>query len=128
MHGSIWWNELNTRDPEAARAFHARVFGWEIEAMPMAGGGTYLVCKQGDRPVAGIFDLRQIPDIPDTIPSHWMTYIAVDDVDASAETVRAAGGRVAKAPFDVEGVGRIAMIMDSTGGMVGIMTPAPQPG
>jgi predicted enzyme related to lactoylglutathione lyase len=63
-HGAIWWNELNTRDPAAARAFCERLYGWDIEAMPMPEGGTYLVCKKDGAPVAGIFDLGARDRLP----------------------------------------------------------------
>ena len=61
---------------------------------------------------------------PAGTPAHWFSYIAVDDVDASCAAVKAGGGQVTGEPFDVEGVGRIAMVQDPNGGMVGIMTPA----
>jgi len=55
-HGHFYWNELLTRDPEAAKKFYGDTIGWTFEAMPMAGGhGTYWVAKQGDKPVAGLF-------------------------------------------------------------------------
>ena len=53
-----------------------------------------------------------------------MTYIAVDDVEATVAATTAAGGAVAQAPFDVPGVGRIAMIKDPSGAVVGVMQPA----
>jgi predicted enzyme related to lactoylglutathione lyase len=59
------------------------------------------------------------------MPPHWMTYVAVDDVDGAVRTTREAGGTVHREPFDVEGVGRIAIIADPTGAVLGIMTPVP---
>jgi predicted enzyme related to lactoylglutathione lyase len=53
-----------------------------------------------------------------------MTYIAVADVDASVGEAETAGGRIVQRPFDIEGVGRIAIIADPTGAIVGIMTPS----
>jgi predicted enzyme related to lactoylglutathione lyase len=55
-----------------------------------------------------------------------MTYIAVTDVDAACSTAGKSGGAVLKAPFDVPGVGRIAMIKDPAGAVVGLITPAQQ--
>ena len=56
QHGHFYWNELMTRDPEGAKAFYGRTVGWQFEAMPMESG-TYWVCKGGDQPVGGIFDM-----------------------------------------------------------------------
>ncbi len=124
-HGAIWWSELCTRDPAAARAFCARLYGWEIEEMPDPNGGIYLVCRQGGQAIAGIFDMAKAPHIPESVPAHWMTYIAVDDVDATVAEATGGGGRVGQPPFDIPGVGRIAMVADPTGAIVGVMTPEP---
>jgi predicted enzyme related to lactoylglutathione lyase len=120
-HGDIHWNELMTRDAKAAASFFESVLGWTIEAMPMPDGGDYLVCKKGDAFIAGIFTMGD--DRFDGMDPQWMTYIAVDDVDAAAEKASAAGGSVVQPPFDVPHVGRIAMIRDPSGGLVGMMTP-----
>ena len=53
-----------------------------------------------------------------------MAYVAVDDVDAAVGKVAEAGGQVVQPCFDVPGIGRIAMIADPTGAMLGIMTPS----
>lgn len=122
QHGSIHWNELNTFAPAKARAFYEAVLGWSFDAVPMEGG-TYLVAKRGDAMVAGIFDMA-LGGLPPATPSHWLTYIAVDDVDARARQAVEAGGRVLRAPWDVPGVGRVAIIQDAAGAGVGLMTPS----
>ena len=63
-----------------------------------------------------------IPD-PDA-PPHWMTYIAVDDIDKVAAEAPGLGGTVMRAPFDVPGVGRIAIMREPGGAGIGWMTPA----
>ncbi len=80
QHGHFYWNELMTRDPEAAKAFYGAQIGWRFEAMSMPQGGSYWICKDGDQPVAGILDMNQ-PGF-EGIPNHWFAYLAVDDVDA----------------------------------------------
>ena len=37
---------------------------------------------------------------------------------------KAAGGEIRRPPFDIPGIGRIAMIADPTGAALGLMTPA----
>mgnify|MGYP001806288986 CR=1 FL=1 len=121
-HGSVHWNELNTFAPDAARAFYETVLGWRFDEVPMEGG-SYLVAKQGDAMVAGIFDMK-LAGLPPTMPSHWLTYFAVEDVDASAQQVVASGGAVLRAPWDVPGVGRFAIIKDAAGAGLGLVTPS----
>jgi len=124
-HGSIHWSELISDDVEASKKFFMDVCGWTINAMPMPMG-DYNVCMQGETPVAGIMGVDQIENASHEISPHWMTYIAVDDVDASAKQVAESGGQVINGPFDVPGVGRIAIVMDPGKAVCGIMTPAPQ--
>jgi len=63
--------------------------------------------------------------MPAETPSHWLSYIAVDDVDTRVASVAGAGGTVVRAPWDVAGVGRIALVQDPSGAMIGWMTPSP---
>lgn len=122
-HGTIHWSELLTSDVKAAKDFFTKVVGWRIDEMPMPNG-AYNVCMVGDRPVAGIMSAKMAQgEVP---PTGWYTYIAVDDVDAACKTCTSAGGKVRQQPFDVPNVGRIAMVVDPSGGVVGIMTPARQ--
>jgi predicted enzyme related to lactoylglutathione lyase len=122
QHGTVLWNELATRDVAAAKAYYADVCGWSYEEVPM-DDGTYVVAKLGERMIAGIFDMGVSDEMRD-LPPHWMTYLAVDDVDAAAEQTRTSGGEVLRAPWDVPRVGRIAMVRDPSGGVVALMTPS----
>ena len=122
--GEIHWSELVSADVEASKKFFSEVVGWKINGMPMPNG-TYNVCTVDDVPVAGIMGIEQI-EADHEIQPHWMTYIAVDDVDAAAAKVAGSGGTLVREPFDIPGVGRIAIVMDPGQGVCGIMTPAPQ--
>ena len=120
-HGCFFWNELNTRDADRARAFYGETLGWTFEPMPMPDGLYWLALSDG-RPVAGLFTMNG-PEF-EGIPDHWFSYIAVDDVDGRIDSVAAAGGRVLRAPWDVPGIGRIAIVRDKNGAALGWMTPA----
>jgi predicted enzyme related to lactoylglutathione lyase len=120
-HGTFHWNELMTTDPEAAAGFYAALTGCGIATMPMPEG-VYRVMMQGDRPVGGIMGM--VPGLPPGTPPHWFSYLAVDDVDAACARVRELKGEVRREPWDIPGVGRIAIIIDSTGAALGLITPA----
>jgi uncharacterized protein len=121
-HGMFLWNELNTRNAEAAKKFYADTLGWTFDGMPMPDG-TYWVIKMGDETVGGIFTMRGTAF--EGVPEHWFSYVQVDDVDARVKKLKAAGGKVLRDPFDVPDVGRIAIVQDSNGAHVGLMKPAP---
>jgi uncharacterized protein len=120
-HGSFHWNELMTHDVARAKAFYAGTIGWTFEPMPMPGGGTYWIAKAGDKPAGGLF-VMDCPDLKD-VPEQWLPYLAVDDVDARLAKATAAGASAMREPFDVQGVGRIAILREPGGAMVGWMTP-----
>lgn len=116
--GAFAWNELNTRDPDAAKAFYGAVFGWDIEDHEMEGMGTYTEWKQGEDPMGGMMDMRG--RVPDEVPAHWLTYFAVEDTDASVEKVKELGGGVAFGPIDIP-AGRFAVVHDSYGAMFAVI-------
>jgi predicted enzyme related to lactoylglutathione lyase len=117
--GSLVFNGLNTRDPDAARSFYGSVFGWQTIAI---GGGAegWALPGYGDHLERYHPDLRQrmadagapagfedvvasiIPiadDQPDT-PAHWSVTFAVGDADATAARATELGGAVIVPPFD----------------------------
>jgi uncharacterized protein len=120
-HGRFHWNELMTRDVEKAKKFYADTLGWSFEAMPMPDG-TYWIATIDGEPVAGIFDINSTEY--QGVNEMWMPYIAVDDIDARVRQAAQAGAKVMKEPFDVPGVGRIAMLTEPGGAGIGWMTPA----
>jgi uncharacterized protein len=110
--GSLSWNELETRDPAAAKQFYGAVFGWEFDEQDAPGGMTYNVARIGDARVAGMADIKG--RVPDQVPAHWMTYFSVDDAEGAVEKVQAGGGSVDFGPVDIP-VGRFAMVADPWG-------------
>ena len=115
------WVELATSDENGALAFYSSLFGWSNDAQPLpeAGGGAYHMQQIGGDNVAAIN--RQPPEEAQAgIPPHWSVYLAVDDVDAVAGKVAGAGGQVMVPPLDVMDAGRMAIISDPTGGVVGL--------
>ncbi len=119
-HGLFYWNELMTRDVEAAKKFYATTLGWKFESMPMPNG-TYWIAKLGDAPAGGMMSI----DLPEFAgePESWFAYISVDNVDERTRKLTAGGGKILREPFDVPGVGRIAIVQDNAGARLGFMTP-----
>jgi predicted enzyme related to lactoylglutathione lyase len=119
-HGNFYWNELVTRDVEKAKKFYGDTIGWTFEGMPMPDG-SYWVAKMGDKAVGGLFPISGAQW--QGVPEHWMSYLAVDDIDARAKKAAAAGAKLMRPIFDVPGVGRIAILTEPGGAGVGWITP-----
>ncbi len=120
-HGTFCWNELMTRDPEAAEKFYSELVGWQAADSGMPGM-KYSMLKAGDQTAGG---MMAMPDeVPAEVPSHWMAYITVDDVDAAIAKVADLGGTVLHGPMDIPTVGRFCTIQDPTGAVVSLITLA----
>jgi predicted enzyme related to lactoylglutathione lyase len=116
-----WWHELNTWEPEAALSFYSRTLGWSFEPAPLASGTGYWIAHKDGKPVGGIFELTA-PDY-DGIPSHWMTYLEVDDIARAEAETTLAGGEVMRAATVLPGVGKLAVVSDATGALIGLIEP-----
>jgi len=112
--GALSWNELNTRDPEGAKAFYGAVFGWDFEDVEFPGGaGTYTTISLGENPVGGILNMAE-RGVPEEIPAHWQVYFAVEDTDAAVEQAKQRGGSVMVEPMEVP-AGRFSILLDPHG-------------
>jgi predicted enzyme related to lactoylglutathione lyase len=106
--GSASWDELQTHDVAAARAFYERVFGWQSEAQV----GDYIRFEIGGEPAAGLMAIGK--DWGD-IPSHWNIYFWVDDVSAAAARAEELGGAVVVPPTEMGEFGEFALLRDPQG-------------
>jgi predicted enzyme related to lactoylglutathione lyase len=121
--GFMIWEEVMSRDLDAVIDFYPKVFGWE--AQPMEGSDpAYWLFSSDGRMNAGAMAM---PDtVPEEVPSHWMHYIEVEDVDAVVVKAEELGGTINAAPFDM-GVGRIAVISDPHGAVFSVITSSTPP-
>jgi len=116
--GGLCWNELATRDVKQASEFYTQLFDWRAEDIASAMG-PYTIFNNGDRPASGMVGMAE--EWPDSIPSHWMVYFAVDDCDQSAQKVVQLGGQQLVEPTDIPDVGRFAVVQDPQGAVFSII-------
>ncbi len=118
--GLFGWVDLMTNDVPAAKAFYGGLFGWTSQDMPMGPDYSYTqFYKDGSR-VAGLGPMP--PGAPD-MPVVWSSYVIVEDADAIAAAVPAAGGQVVAEPMTIPDQGRMAMLADPSGAVVGLWQP-----
>lgn len=105
------WVDTAQPDAQAAAEFYGGLFGWELEdQMPPDSPGQYFAARLDGREVAAIGSHPE-----PGAPAVWQTYIWVENVNASAFKVQAAGGNVLVDPFDIPGAGRTAVCADPGG-------------
>jgi uncharacterized protein len=132
-HGSLVFNDLNTRHPDDAKSFYNSVFGWQtlgveggLQMWIMPGYGDHLErdnpdlrkqMAEGDAPKGFedvVASLVPISDGEADVPPHWGVTFAVDDADAIADKATELGGKVLVPPFDAPWV-RMTIIADPQG-------------
>ncbi len=133
--GAFSWSELHTPDIEGSKEFYGTVFGWRATTMEF-GGGEYtiwntdgenadgeFVSPPSEEGGTGIGGMMSNENSPERTPPFWMVYFDVADVDAAVARAGELGGSVIAPAFDVEGVGRIAVLGDSQGAAFSVITP-----
>lgn len=107
------WIDLMSPDVDASKAFYGSVFGWDLEDMhDDQGNRVYVMATIDGKNVAGIGG--QAPGMG-PMPAIWNTYIATDDIAATAAKVGDAGGTVMMPPMQVMQAGQMAVFIDPTG-------------
>jgi predicted enzyme related to lactoylglutathione lyase len=109
------WIDTTQPEPAAAAKFYGDLFGWELQdVMPPGAPAPYHMARLRGGDVAAI---SSGPD------ATWNTYVWVEDADATAGTVRDAGGSVLTDPMDVGDFGRMAVFADPAGAAFRVWQP-----
>ena len=116
-----WWHELNTWEPASAIEFYSNALGWDFCNADLPDGSEYWIASKEGAPVGGVFGLKD-PDYSG-IPSHWMTYMAVRDINEAEQAAMEAGGDVMRAAAHVPGVGKLCVVGDASGALIGLIEP-----
>lgn len=112
--GLFVWDELHAKDVAAARQHYSELFGWTAaEAME-----NYEMFSAGETQVGGLYGDNESPG------ARWLTYLGVDDVDASHAKALELGAKQIIEPQDIPNIGRFSVIADPTGAEVGLYRSA----
>jgi predicted enzyme related to lactoylglutathione lyase len=117
--GTPCWVSLMVHGMAATQEFYGALFGWEFQPGPPQLGPYARALLDGQE-VAGI---GQLPS-DRHLPIAWTPYLASDDVDLTAETVRLCGGTIGVGPLDAAEAGRLAIGSDPSGAVFGVWQAA----
>ncbi len=132
--GAWSMSQLNTRDPEGAKAFYGAVFGWETDTFDMGEGEITLWRLPGyvggepsqpvSREVVGVMVPMSGDRSPEDVSAHWSVDFWVDDVDAAADKAAEQGGEIKVSPFHTS-VGKTAILSDPQGAVFSVSKVGP---
>src|ERR1700693_5222937 len=117
---AMGWAELNARGFDKAEPFYKKLFGWGEKKTPMTEGqiGDYTEFQLHGDSIAGGMEMK--PMVPAEVPSYWMVYFNVDNVDKAYKKVLDEGGKEMLSPQDMPG-GRFAIVSDPQGASFGLL-------
>jgi predicted enzyme related to lactoylglutathione lyase len=117
--GHVGWRELHAGNGPAALDFYSGLFGWKkTDAMDMGAMSKYLIFSTRSGQSGGVMTKS-----PDTPAPMWVYYFNVDAIDAAAERVKAAGGRIIVGPMEVPGDRWTVQGFDPQGAVFGLFAP-----
>lgn len=115
--GSIAWRDLTVKNADAVRDFYCAVVGWKVMPIEMGGYSDYcMIPPASETPEAGVCHKRGMNS---DIPSQWLMYVVVADLDSSLEQCKRRGGKQIT-QVRPQGSSRFAVIADPSGAMIGL--------
>src|SRR5450631_2903059 len=110
MANPIVHTELNTTDLTKAKGFYGSLFDWKLEDVPMGPMGNYTTIAVDGKTVGGMLT-HPVPGKP----SMWLSYVLVDDIEASTAKAKSLGATVVQPVTQVAEIGWMSIIIDPTG-------------
>jgi predicted enzyme related to lactoylglutathione lyase len=113
--------ELSTSDVPAAKTFYSGLFGWSFIDNDMGGGMIYSTFKPDSGPGGGMFSMPGMP-------TFWLAYIGVDDINTATEKAKSLGATIHKGPMEIPNIGWMTILADPTGATIALFQPKPHGG
>jgi uncharacterized protein len=116
--GAWNWFEVYVKDTQAAANFYHQALGYDMAPETRSDRKSDFVLSSNGAPRGGIAPIPS--DVTGATPS-WLGIIRVADLDKTLDKVSGLGGEVLLKPHTVEFGSRFAIILDPTGGTVGLV-------
>lgn len=118
--GTVSWNQLVATPANAN--FYAQLFDWQptpfVPPGSPAGTQPLTLFKTEPEMEGGVAGMVQKPN-PE-MPSQWIPYVVVEDLDASLNRALTLGAKVRTQIKSIGQFGRIAIIFDPEGAVIGL--------
>ena len=118
--GSIGWQDLTVANAGEIREFYEGVVGWQSSPVDMGEYSDFNMIAPGSGdPVAGVCHARGTNA---DLPTQWLIYFVVDDVEKSAAECQSRGGSVVIPVRPLAG-GQFCVIEDPAGAICALYQP-----
>ena len=106
------------RDPDADATFYKALFGYETFDLPNEDDAKHLLFATEHYARASA---NTLPSNRPNAHPHWLSYVRVDNTEASAAKVVTLGGRVLVEPRADRHGGKVAVVSDPMGAPFGLL-------
>jgi len=107
---TLCWSELTTKDPKAAEQFYTQMFGWTPQHHAPSAVMDYTEFSVNGQPSVGMMAMPK--EMPAHVPSYWMPYFQVADLDASTAKAKSLGASVMVGPNAIPDGARFVILQD----------------
>ncbi len=122
--------EIPAADLGRAKSFYNAVFGWQLDTMPMPGGGEYTSVM-----TTAVDEQTRMPTEPgainggmmersDATPAPVIT-VDVDSIDEALSSIEQGGGSTVVPRTPIPGMGAFAYFKDTEGNVMGLWESTP---
>lgn len=112
--GRFVWYDLMTQDLDRAMRYYSDLLGWTYTDFE---GMDYKMIHAGGTEWGGFGNPGPGQ------PSHWISHVTVEDVDAAVAKAEHLGGMAQVPPTDIPQVGRFAIVVSPTGAALSLFRP-----
>jgi uncharacterized protein len=119
VQGRVVWHDHNTTDLESAKRFYGELFAWSIKSE----GQWHFIYSGNDQQHFGTINKL---DAKHNIPSHWVPYIAVENIDAAIGAATKAGGKIQMGKTAAGKTGHFSYVADPQGAVFALWQYGPE--
>lgn len=116
--GTIVWHDLTIDNADEVRDFYSKVVGWKAEPVEMDGYSDYSMLDTERHGTAGIC---RRPGPNANLSSQWLIYVAVENVQNSADAAVQSGGKVIEPPRKMGGLD-FCVVQDPAGAYIALVS------
>lgn len=120
--GQIIWRDITVPQTDPILEFYKQVVGWDFDPVPQeTDEGTYDDYNAKDvegNVVCGICNKRAGNK---DLPTQWLMYVHVADLEASLKVCVELGGQVLKRLLAEDGSLQFAVVQDPSGAVIGLI-------
>ena len=113
MQNSFCWLQLQSTNAAEIKKFYTSLFDWKLSENPEKEH-DYTHIDTGEGPGGGIMQAEQ------GVPSHWMPYVQVEDINSYTQKAEKLGAQIIVAVTKIDTGGSFSIIKDPSGANIGL--------